>query len=150
MTFVLALALFALAATPAYAVTVDLSPILAATVQFLEPILLLVLTWGVGKLAPVLSGYFGAQTDEKLRAVLETSLRNGIAYGVHLAAEKATPINATVEIKNEVVATAAAYVTSNVPTILKHFNVTPEKVSALVAARLDTHPAIAALSAEAK
>jgi hypothetical protein len=150
MKFLCSLVLLVLTAAPAYAVTVDLSPILASAIQFLEPILLIVLTWGVGKLAPVLTGYFGAQTDEKLRAVLETSLRNGIAYGVHLAAEKATPINATVEIKNEVVATAAAYVTSNVPSILKHFNVTPDKVSALVAARLDTHPAVTALPAEVK
>ena len=96
-----------------------------------------VAVWFVGSILARVRKRFGLQVDAEVRAYLDTAIVNAVRFAEGKAREWAHDIDDP-EIKSEIVADAANYVTKNVPDALKHFGVTPDNLSDLIHARLQT------------
>lgn len=110
---------------------VDLKPLLDVGLQILAAVLLALGSWAATWLVKKLK----LSADSEVRLYLDQALQRGVTYAVEHARTRGADL-ARVEVRNEIVAKAASYAATRVPDALKHFNVTPEQVKAMVIARL--------------
>ena len=108
---------------------INLTPIILDILGLAGLVLVGVVTWAVNK-------YIGSHLDDKAKELLETAIKNGIAYaekqgGAYLAAH---PV--TINGGNATVAVAANYVIQNTPDALTRLGVTQDQLSQKILARL--------------
>jgi len=112
---------------------VDVAPLVH---QVLFPIAVAVggvlATWIAARLA----GWLGIKREDALAQKLEEAMKNGLALAQSRLEAKIGkgPIN--VDVRHEIVATAARYAVDNVPGTLKALHVTPERLADKLEARL--------------
>ena len=124
--------LFILLASPAVAqetTKVDCGPLVQQVVwPLLSAALLAVGAWGVQKL----STWLGIKNNEVLQNTVESALKNGLAY----AQSKVGDVPLTVDVKNEIVATAANYTLGHIPSVLKKLGIDEKTLAEKLEARL--------------
>jgi len=137
-------ALFAIGGPPAFAegatapaiesYAIDFRPLVEAVlVPILGALTTALATWLSVKAAALLK----LQADDRLRAVIDGALQNGLAFGLSKLDDMTKTVPLTLEVKNQVIADAANYAIAAVPDALKKLGVTREKVTDLAAARLE-------------
>lgn len=110
---------------------VEIGQLLQVLLEFLTAALLVGVPWVTAKLL----GWIKLDKDAKMRALVETGLRNALEYAKNQLEDK-IKAGVTVEIKNEVVNTAVGYAVSHIPDALRHFDITPELLKEKLKARL--------------
>lgn len=110
---------------------VDLSPV---TLQLLQ-ILATVLISAVGVVLGRLWNWLGLKMDSEVRNYLDQAIINGLKYGITAIGDKIDR-NDNVTFQSQQVAKAVEYVVDQVPSAVKHFNLTPQKLEKLALARL--------------
>lgn len=124
--------LFIMLASPAFAqeaTKIDFGPLVQQVVwPLLSAAVLAVGAWGVQKF----SQWLGIKNNEALGKTVEDALRNGLAY----AQSKAGDVPLTVDVKNEIVATAANYAIKHVPDAMKKLGVGQDVLLEKLEARL--------------
>lgn len=112
--------------------TLDFSPILNHLVEIVAGILMVLGTWAIHRL----SAFLKLKEDSEVRAYLETSLDNAIAYAKAAARERGGDW-LQVDVKRSMVAEAANYVIRATPDALKRFGITPDQLQDMLRARLE-------------
>lgn len=125
--------LFILLAFPAFAqdatTKVDFGPLVANVVwPLLSAVLLAIGAWGVQKL----SAWLGIKNNEVLQNTVESAMKNGLAY----AQSKVGDVPLTVDVKNQIVATAANYAIKHVPDAMAKLGVGQDVLLEKLEARL--------------
>lgn len=115
---------------------VDFSPLITALVSLLATVLTAVSGYGIRYLAQKLNL---AQTDQ-LTMLLETATNAGINFAANKLTEAGKDLS-NVDVKNELVATAANYVAAVAPQAIKKFKI-GEQLTSYIEARVVEHPAI--------
>lgn len=115
---------------------IDLSPVLFFVIQVLAAVALGLGIWAIKKFSTKL----GIEADSVMNDLFENALQRGISY----AAERAREIagNAQVTVDNRLLAEIAGYVQESIPGILKQFNITEERLTKMILARLTERPDI--------
>jgi len=112
---------------------VDLSPLLLQLLSVVGVAVLAIAGWAVKKVADK----FGLENDAKIREYLLSAVERGVEFGKHKAEEKLGDANwAKIDVKNELVASAAGYVLKKVPDALKKFKLTEDDVKDLILSKL--------------
>lgn len=88
-------------------------PIAGALAAF-ATVLSSVVIWAVRRVT-------GVQLDDRAKAVIETAMQNGLAYGLSRAGVTAEAV--PVSVKSQVLATALSYVTAHAPDAAKRLGV---------------------------
>jgi hypothetical protein len=114
-------------------VSVDLTPL----VSVLAPLAYAAVVGAVGILVPAVLKRLGIANDTDLSNKLVTALDAGAgeAYRVALSHDGGL---ASVTVHNTAIAAGVSYVTAALPDTLTKLNITPDKVQAMVQARLGT------------
>jgi hypothetical protein len=110
---------------------IELGGLLTTILELVFAGLLLFVPWVTTK---VLS-WVRLDSDAKIRALIEEGLKNALAYAKSQMAERLKP-GLSIEVKNELLATAAGYAVSHIPDALEHFGITPELLHEKLEARL--------------
>lgn len=87
-----------------------------------------------GWLAVLLQRWTGVSIDTKHREALAAALTTGVNYGLAKAGTAAN--NLTFDVRSQIIADAIVWVEKSVPDAVKHFDMTPETVAKMVAAKL--------------
>lgn len=115
---------------------VDLMPTIVRLLDFLVPTIGVLV--GI-YLVPVLVKYgkkFGIQNEIADNTRLQEFIGRGIAFGFSRMQEILSNRKLEIHTKNQLISTAADYVISSAPGILKKFGVTPERLAEIVEAKL--------------
>lgn len=123
-------------ATPTFGI--DLRPLLN---EIVLPLAGAAAVWLATWISTRIAGWLKISRDDRVRAYLEKALLLGIDYGKSRL-ERGTPL--TLQVKSQIVATAATYAVEHVPAALKHFGVDKDGLTRMLAARLEgttTEPA---------
>lgn len=110
---------------------VDLTPIYEVVVSTLAVLLMALGSYAITKLSQKLR----IDADSQFNAILNDALVNAVDYAVELAHRRGESVS-KLDVRNQVVADAVNYVMEGVPDVLRHFGLTPERISKLVLARL--------------
>jgi hypothetical protein len=114
--------------------TVNLAPFWSSLLEYLVPVIGVLITALVAWAATLFQRLTGVNIDAKHRAALQSALETGVNYGLAKAGDKAK--NLTVDVRSAIVADAITWVEKSVPDAVKHFGITPETVAEMAAAKL--------------
>ncbi|WP_293857173.1 hypothetical protein [uncultured Alsobacter sp.] len=141
--FLLLIALLVVLSTlPAFAAdatattVLNLRPLFDLAISYGEPLVLALAAWIAARLIAAITKTLGLSIDDKQRQVVNDALDKAIAYGFSQVKGMggASP---TIDLKSTLVAHAAQYALEAVPQALKHFNITPDRLEAMILARVD-------------
>lgn len=113
---------------------------LTALWQIVIPLAVAVLTALASWLSIQVTSYFKLKSDNVVRGYLDEILKRGIGFA-QSEMEQAAARYTKVDVKNAVVASAAAYAIRQAPDAITRFGLTPAQVEAMVSARLAKLPA---------
>lgn len=114
---------------------VDLQPLLQTALDFIVPILGLLASYATWKLGAWFTSKTGIEVDRQAHATLNTVLQRGIQMGADKLRGMGSDF-AKVEVKNELIATAANFAVMQAPGTLARFDLTPQKLENMIRARL--------------
>lgn len=124
--------------------TIDLSPILTPALQLGGLILTGIASWAL----TLVAAHFKVSTNSALFQNLLSAIDRGISYGQQVAQTKADALG-KITTQNAVVAEAANYVVSKMPSTMAALGITQAHVADLVLAKLPANPTPAQAQAAA-
>jgi DNA-binding transcriptional regulator YdaS (Cro superfamily) len=107
--------------------TINLMPIAEIGITFIAALLGVALT----ALSRWIKTKTGVEIDLKHNSMINEAIDRGITFAMTRLKDKAE-----IATSSALVATAAGYVVSGVPKALAHFEITPERLAAMIEARL--------------
>lgn len=107
--------------------TVNLAAFTGTAVELLAPVLLAIAT-AAGK---HMFDWLGLQKDAAVRAAFDATAARAIEYGRQQVTKRPGVV---VEMKSDAVALAVRYVQDAVPDALKHFGITPDRLTKMIEA----------------
>jgi hypothetical protein len=110
---------------------IDFGPILDAIIPIIVGVVGIVGSWALARLGK----RFGVEIDETTRDYVKQAIDGGIQYAVRKVAPNVGPngqIVATIEVRNEMLASAVGYVIAQVPDGLRQLKLTPENIANIV------------------
>lgn len=119
-------------------VVLDLSPLTLELVKLAFAALLAALTVGARVLYTTLKEKWGLEVEQAQRDKVNEAIQFALQYAETKVAS-AVDAKDNVEVKNQMVATAAEYVMAKIPDALDRLGVTPESVADLVEARIERY-----------
>ncbi len=125
----------AVMALPAYAATIDLSPLTTLAGEFAQGLADVVAAVLVGAVAWAGKKLFGLQIDAKQRDSLHGAIERGIGAAFETMLKKAKGNN-SFEVDSEVIALVANYVAKMSPDAVKYFGLDPDKLADLITAKI--------------
>lgn len=96
----------------------------------------------VGLITRKLNELTGLKIDAAQRDALHMALTSGVMAGVHAIEQKTD--GKTIDLHSAIVAEGVRYVQASVPDAIKYFGLTPEKISAMIRAKI---PALTTIDA---
>ena len=106
--------------------------------EFLLPFLAVVLTALVGIGIRYLGKKIGIEEESQLAEALQGAAERAVLLGLDRVAQSGRPL--TVEVKHEILATAATYLLDRVPEATRHFGLSdPRRIEDFLEARLLAH-----------
>ncbi|GHB34172.1 hypothetical protein GCM10007094_24070 [Pseudovibrio japonicus] len=127
---------FAIVPSSAQAAEIDLSPILTPVLDVLFPVLGVVLLYFAKRAMNAFEERTNIKLDDQLKERLNEALMNGVMFGKSKVSERVLNRAPTVEVKNEIVGHAVTYALKAVPQAVDYFDLSYERVTELIEARL--------------
>lgn len=122
---------------------VDIAPLInQVVVPLLGALGGLLVTWLVAKVC----GWLGIQANSQVAGVLETAMQNGLAFAQSQLKDKVGNGVVPIDVKNQVIATAANYVIAHTPGAMKTLGVDQASLIQKIEARLSLNTTPAAQS----
>jgi len=121
---------------PGGSTIVDVGPATASLVEWLAPILLVVLIAGGSWLVVKLASLLGLKVNALQREVVEQGLERAIGYAITRVGDKAAA-GIPIAVKSEAIAVATGYAANAIPGALKHFKKSRDDIAKMIEARLD-------------
>ena len=118
-------------AQDAVSTVVDFKPLVDLGLRFLAAIIGVLGAWAIARVMKLL----GVQSDNALGERLNLALEKAIAYGAGAVGAKLDG-HLSIDVKNEIVASASRYAVDKVPDTIAHFSITPQKLAEMLHARL--------------
>lgn len=122
---------------------VDLGPLInAVAVPLVMALGSVLVTWLTAKAA----AFLGLKANDERAAILEKAMQNGLAFAQSQLQAKIGAGPIPLDVKNEIIATAAGYAVAHAPEAMKTLGVDPESLAQKLEARLSLNTTPAAQS----
>ncbi len=113
----------------------DLSGVLEWALSFIVMLIGGAASWALKMLADFLRTKTGIELDDSTRKYLNDAIDKGIQYGASKV-EQLLEDKAEIDVKNQIVAIAGKYVLDAVPGALEKFEITEERLTNMIEARI--------------